>query len=118
MSYRYVQKYIQKAVQAAIRSLTPEQVEQVCKNFRDASYGDTQLSDETLSLIGVQPFRQEFDKGLRGWETRCFKTYLAITGQEPENCPLRGTGFRSQWFGKIVAEAVKAVNARAEVAQA
>lgn len=118
MSYNHVQKYIQKSVQDAVKALTPTQVEQVVENFRKAGYGDVELSDETLTLIGIQPFRQEFDKGLRGWESRCYKTYLAITGTHPENCRLMGRGFRSQWFGKIVGEAVKAVNAGAEVVQA
>ncbi len=115
MSYRCVQKYIEKSAQAAVRALTQEQVEAVVKNFRDAGYGDVEVSDETMSLIGIQPFRKEFDVGVRGWECFCFKTYLAITGSEPENCSLMGRGFRSQYFGKIVGEAVKAVNSGATV---
>lgn len=105
--YNHVQKYIQKAVQAAVEGLTAEQVLQVCKNFRDASYGQGEVTDETMTLIGVQPFRKEFNKGLRGWETFCYKTYLAIMGVAPANCTLRGTGFRSQWFGSQVIEAIR-----------
>jgi hypothetical protein len=102
-----VKKYIQKSVQEALKALTPEQAEALMQLWITAGYGDAKITDDVLASMGLKDHLEMFEKQIKGWESRCYKTFIAITGERPQNCRLMGRGFRSQWFGKAVAEAIK-----------
>jgi ribosome modulation factor len=110
-----VQQYIAKSVQTAIKALTPEQVKRVLQNFEEARYGNAVLSDETVALIGLKDHWAKFKEGLSGWEALCYKLVLAISGQHLGPSGMRGTGFRSQWYGQQVQTAIIALNTPAPV---
>lgn len=102
-----VQKYIAKSIQDAIKALTPEQSKEVLQRFHDASYGHSEVDDATLALIGVLPHKEKFFKGVKGWNSFCFKVCKAINGVGAEECRLAGTGFRSQFYGRQVIENIR-----------
>ena len=101
-----VQKFIAKSVQETIKGLSTEQADLLIQKFKSASYGEA-IGDTEYALLGILPHKAAFDKGVRGWNSFCFKTYKAILGREPEDCRLMGQGFRSQWYGQKVIEAIK-----------
>ena len=112
-----VQKYIAKSIQDAIKALSPTTLEAVCKTFNDASYGHEEVDDWTLSLIGITAENKvKFFKGVKGWNSFCYKLCKAINGVGAEECHLHGTGFRSQFYGRQVIENIRRLRNEAVLA--
>jgi hypothetical protein len=56
-------------------------------------------------VLGISNFMEIAGSG---WEGCCTAVYKTLTGKEMADCPCRGRGFRSQYFGQEVATAIRA----------
>jgi len=71
-------------------------------NFVQAGYGVSSIEPDTLKAIGV-----EVKGDYEGWQAFCETVYKQLTGEDIEPSRARGQGFRSQYYGKEVAKAIR-----------
>ena len=87
---------------------TPEEVAQ---RFISAGYAKEEVQEADLAAIGVVVLHPGT---FASWEALCRFVYITLTEKPMPECDKRGRGFRSQWYGKTVAEAIRAKYAQKE----
>ena len=93
-----------------------EQLLALADKFVQAGYANTDIGDDDLALLDLkQQFSFKGKKhgrtiGINGdWERFCWFIYEKLTNEPIPDCHLRGRGFRSQFYGKTVADAIRKV---------
>lgn len=92
---------------------TPTEYEALAQKFHDSGYaqgdGITPEEVEVLGVKIVKKYKAKNGINHKGdeWEGFCTQVYEKLTGQAVPRCNLRGRGFRSQWHGKLVAQAIR-----------
>lgn len=83
--------------------------------FERAGFGreEDAITQEDLNLLGIKLQKTFKSKKYgrinveRGWESFCSFVYEKVTGEPCPGSTLHGTGFRSQAYGRLVAEAIR-----------
>ena len=77
----------------------------VAARFIEAGFSRFSLTERDLQVIGINNFMEIAGSG---WEGTCSAVYKTLTGKKIAECTLIGRGFRSQFFAKEVATAIRA----------
>jgi hypothetical protein len=94
-----------------------ETLNALADKWTDAAYGNVEITPEDLAVLGIEP-QDKFESkeyGLinvnEGWESFCTFVYEKLTGNAHPGSAARGRGFRSQAYGKAVADAIRGLPA-------
>jgi hypothetical protein len=84
----------------------------LAKKFERAGYALEEITEEDLGLLGLRLQKTYTTRSgrrieLDNWEHFCIFVYEKVAGESHPGCTLRGRGFRSQAFGKSVADAIR-----------
>ncbi len=86
--------------------------EELAKKFIEAGYGSVEIDPEDLEVLGIKmqkTFKSKSGMTIEmenGWESFCAFIYEKVSGNPHPGCSLRGRGFRSQRYGKDIADVI------------
>jgi hypothetical protein len=96
---------------------TKKQLNALAQKFYDAGHAQVEIDpDEDLKILGIKKVPLTFkSKNPRygtirlanGWESFCAYVYEKVGGEPHPGSQARGTGFRSQEYGRHVCELLK-----------
>lgn len=78
--------------------------EALAEKFIQAGYGNVKVPHSDLKILGIN----EVPDSIGSWQEYCEFVYKYMTGEDCPPTTARGRGFRSQHYGKKVAEAIRA----------
>lgn len=87
--------------------------EELAEKFVKAGYAQEYIEHSDLEILGItripKTFKSKigFTLHLGNWESFCAFVYEKVTGEPHPGCNLRGRGFRSQKYGRDVANAIR-----------
>lgn len=86
---------------------------ELADKFEKAGYGHDPIEPQDLEVVGLR-YQKSFTSKFFGrvniegnWAGFCTFVYEKVTGKQMPHCPAVGQGFRSQFYGRTVAQALR-----------